>query len=305
MCLARGSIRLAFDPETGRPYPRPVTVSEALIARLDALSSPCVACELRCGAARSDGQVGACGLAGQTHVYNRLLHLGEEAPLVPSYTIYLSGCSMACSFCSEAGHLVGPFPRPATDPERLARKVFPALGSARNINFVGGEPTIQLPWIARFARALEAQGPTPPLLCNTNGYLTPEALTLSLELFSIWVVDLKFGNDRCAQGVSNTDDYVAVLHRNLLALAEAGVELWVRHLVMPGHLSCCTAPVLSWLARHLPRARVNVMPAFVPFRHPNNDVWAELDGPDRERARDLLARSGVRRGFFDGRKVAP
>jgi putative pyruvate formate lyase activating enzyme len=280
-----------------------VTVDETLIARIDALFSPCMACELRCGAARTQGQVGACGLGADSHVYNRLLHFGEEGPLVPSYTVYLSGCSMACSFCSEAAHLVAPFARPPTDPAAFARKVAPHLGPARNVNFVGGEPSIQLPWIARFVAELENCGTVPPLLCNTNGYMTPEGLEVALGLFSIWVVDLKFGNDRCAQQVSNTDDYDEVLRRNLRALHEAGVDLWVRHLLMPGHLDCCTRPVLAWCAEHLPNARVNVMPAFVPFPHPRNDTWDELDAPQRARGEAILRASGVHRPFFDGRSL--
>ncbi len=262
-----------------------------------------MACELRCGAERAAGQVGACGLGAETHVYNRLLHMGEEAQLVPSYTVYLSGCSMACSFCSEAQHLAPPFSRPATDPVALARKVTGSLGRARNVNFVGGEPSIQLPWIARFAAELAELGPVPPLLCNTNGYLTPEALELALEMFSIWVVDLKFGNDRCAQSVANTDDYTAVLRRNLHVLEEAGVELWVRHLLMPGHLDCCTAQVLDWCADNLPSARVNVMPAFVPFRHNDNAEWGELSVDHRQRGRELLRRAGVSAPYFDGRRL--
>lgn len=278
-------------------------MTSKLIDDLDALASPCRACELSCGADRVAGEVGACGLGADTHVYNRLLHMGEEAPLVPSYTIYLSGCSMACSFCSEAEHLRPPYSRAPTDPERLATKVLPQLGRARNINFVGGEPTIQLPWIARFAKALRASGSRVPLLCNTNGYFTLEAGELARELFQIWVVDLKFGNDRCAQTVSNTDAYLEVLHRNLTWLRDTGVRLWVRHLVMPGHLDCCTRPVLAWAAENLPTARVNVMPAFVPFPHPDNDDWPELGGSGRQQARRLLEGSGVARPYFDGRRL--
>jgi putative pyruvate formate lyase activating enzyme len=253
---------------------------------------------------RSAGEQGACGLSDGTHVYNHFLHFGEESALVPSYTIYLSGCSMSCSFCSEADHLVPPFTRGAADPVELARRVAPRLGGAKNINFVGGEPTVQLPFVARFARAIRALGDDTPLLCNTNGYLTPEALEASIPLFSIWVVDLKFGNDRCAQSVSNTDAYLEVLHRNLLLLGAAEVDLWVRHLLMPGHLECCTSEVLRWLEENLPDAKVNMMPAFYPFRHARNDKWPALAGSERDRGHALLRAAGLRRRFFDGRRLA-
>jgi putative pyruvate formate lyase activating enzyme len=42
--------------------------------------------------------------------------------------------------------------------------------------------------------------------------------------------------------------------------------LTIRHLVMPGHLECCTYPVLEWIAEEMPQAPVNVMDQY----HPDN-----------------------------------
>jgi len=39
----------------------------------------------------------------------------------------------------------------------------------------------------------------------------------------------------------------------------------VRHLMLPGHLECCTKPVLRWLANTLPGALVNVMDQYRPM----------------------------------------
>jgi putative pyruvate formate lyase activating enzyme len=38
----------------------------------------------------------------------------------------------------------------------------------------------------------------------------------------------------------------------------------IRHLVMPNHVECCTAPVLAWLAEHMPDVPVNVMDQYHP-----------------------------------------
>jgi putative pyruvate formate lyase activating enzyme len=293
---------------------------EELEARLDALFAPCGLCEVRCGAMRSQGQEGPCGLADEVHVYNRLLHMGEEAPLVPSLAVFLSGCSMRCSFCSEAEHLRPPFRAKPVSPQRLAEQVAGDLARAgrevRNINFVGGEPSIALPFLARFARALAARVPSPPpLLLNTNGYLTPEALVLATHLCPIWVVDLKFGQDRCGREVGAVAQYSEVLRRNLSWLHDPGtapphegvyarpVQLWVRHLLMPGHLECCTKPCLDWLAAHTPQARVNLMPAFHPFDGPGNARWASLSAQERDEGLALLRASGLTRAWFDGRRL--
>ncbi len=295
--------------------------SAEVLERLGPIEAPCTLCEVRCGAMRPDGERGACGLADEVYVYNRLLHFGEEGPLVPSYAIFLNACSMACSFCSEAHHLLPPFNLPATPPELLAMKValdlMGSAASARNINFVGGEPSIALPFLARFVAALDALvARRPPLLLNTNGYLSPEALALATHLCEIFVVDLKFGQDRCAQAIANTQDYTAVLRRNLRALAGSTsgfdsevpvlpVNLWVRHLLMPGHLECCTAPSLQWLAAELPEAEVNVMTAFHPFGLPDNAPWRALTPAEREQGRALLDASGIERAWLDGRRHGP
>lgn len=294
--------------------------TQEILARLEAHFSPCDLCELRCGAARALGERGACGLDDKVHVYNRLLHMGEEGPLVPSYAVFLSGCSMACSFCSEDHHLRAPFAARAADPEDLAERIARALRDApipaKNINFVGGEPGIALPWIARVALALERRMPRrPPLLLNTNGYLTPDALALASQLCEIFVVDFKFGNDRCAQSIANTAAYGEVLRRNLAWLARPALapttlaapvlapRLWVRHLLMPDHLECCAAPCLAWLAEHAPDARVNVMPAFHPFGGEQNAPWRALRDDERAQGRALLAAAGLRRPYFDGRRL--
>ena len=38
----------------------------------------------------------------------------------------------------------------------------------------------------------------------------------------------------------------------------------IRHLVLPGHVDCCTKPVLEWIAENCPRALVNIMDQYRP-----------------------------------------
>ena len=56
-------------------------------------------------------------------------------------------------------------------------------------------------------------------------------------------------------------------------LAKEQAEVIIRHLVMPGHIECCSKPILSWLAETFGNAvRVNVMaqyrPMYKAFRYP-------------------------------------
>ena len=54
-----------------------------------------------------------------------------------------------------------------------------------------------------------------------------------------------------------------VVKRNHL-LARANGEMIIRHLVLPGHLDCCTRPALTWISENLNEVKVNVMAQYRP-----------------------------------------
>jgi putative pyruvate formate lyase activating enzyme len=49
-------------------------------------------------------------------------------------------------------------------------------------------------------------------------------------------------------------------------------DLTIRHLVMPGHVECCTYAVIDWIAEHMPDVPVNVMNQYHPdmFANPRS-----------------------------------
>ncbi|MCY3024659.1 MAG: TIGR04013 family B12-binding domain/radical SAM domain-containing protein, partial [Planctomycetota bacterium] len=53
---------------------------------------------------------GTCHVEAVSRVSSSFLHFGEEGPLVPSGTIFFSGCNFACAFC-QTSHLLGARPR--------------------------------------------------------------------------------------------------------------------------------------------------------------------------------------------------
>ncbi len=239
----------------------------------------CRLCPRDCGADRTAGPTGTfCRLGTEGYVYKQLLSFGEEAELVPTWLIDLGGCSLRCLFCTEWGHVNEPDAAPAISlkPEWFSALVRRRkLQGARTVSFVGGDPTVSL------LAVLEALGGVPdidwlPVVWNCNGLMSDAALDLLDGVVASYVVDLKFGNDDCAArlaagaGVHKRSE----LERTLNAAAAQGKKrpesehflppLIVRHLVMPGHVDCCTKPTLDWLAADYPDAVVNVMTRYVP-----------------------------------------
>jgi len=145
--------------------------------------------------------------------------------------------------------------------------------------------SIHLEPLLRLLQLLDGE---PPAVVVTNLHATPEALGLLLESVHAIVADLKFGpDDACAAQISAVTPYWSVVTRNL-EQAAAQRPVYVRHLLMPGHVECCAEPALRWagaLAARSPSVHVNLMTTYQPLhraarnavlgRRPDDDELAE------------------------------
>ncbi len=222
----------------------------------------CQLCERRCRINRYERK-GVCQLDYRVYVHSWFHHLGEEAPLVPSGTIFYGGCNFRCVFCQNYDiSQVTPREGVLVDARKLAliQKELRETG-ARNINHVGGDPTPSLHVILESLLYLDVNVPQ---LWNSNMYLTVESMKLLRDVIDIWLPDFKYGSNKCAIRLSAAPRYWEVVTRNLKMIAEWKDPVIIRHLVLPNHLECCTKPVLKWIAENIPHALVNVMEQYRP-----------------------------------------
>jgi len=232
-------------------------LDQKLIYAMDILKS-CHFCERRCGVNRLKGERGFCKVL-EPRIASEFLHLGEEPELVPSYTIFFSGCIFKCVYCQNWD--ISQFPNRGVHikAETLANMISGV--KARNVNWVGGDPTPNLAYILEVLTKLERNIPQ---VWNSNMYLTEEAMQLLDGVIDIYLTDFKYGNDACAERLSKVKNYMEVTKRNHL-LAEKQGEVMIRHLVLPEHVECCTKPVLEWISESLGRrVKVNVMAQYHP-----------------------------------------
>lgn len=241
-------------PLSGETLQRRVRTAEASLRK-------CNLCELRCGVNRAAGQRGRCGLAADTHVYKTYVSLNEELELVPALRVFLGGCNFRCPWCDEAPEAFDDVGQRVT-AESWARELQDAVdGGVTAISLLGGEPTVH----AHTILALAAAAPRPlPLAINTNMYMTPEVLALFDGVVQWYLADFKFGNDACARRFGAGPRYSDVVRRNLLTVAASDARLIVRHVLLPGHVECCFRPVADWVAEHLPGARFQLYPGYIP-----------------------------------------
>ncbi len=225
------------------------------------LESPCMLCENRCGALRSEGERGDCGVL-ESKISSHFVHMGEEPELIPSYTIFFAGCNLSCVYCQNWDISQRPETGIRVKPGKMARIIDDEYGSGiRNVNWVGGDPTPNLSYILKAMAKVES-----PLamVWNSNMYLGPEALQLLCGVIDLYLTDFKYGNNECGKRLSKVDNYFDVVLRNHKKVRQWG-DVIVRHLVLPGHLDCCTGPVLDALSDlDQSNVKVNVMDQYRP-----------------------------------------
>jgi putative pyruvate formate lyase activating enzyme len=246
----------------------------------------CELCERKCGANRSAGERGHCRVL-KARVNSEFLHMGEEPELVPSYTIFFSGCTFECVFCQNWDISTRPEAGVEIAPKVLARKIEAkspeegcgaptgVLTRARNVNWVGGDPTSNLPFILEVLKECRANIPQ---VWNSNMYLSERSMQLLDGIIDVYLTDFKYGNDSCASRLSKVQDYLRIVQRNHRT-AKQQAEMIVRHLVLPGHVECCTRPALTWISENLEGAKVNVMAQYKPEH--NASEYPEISHPLR------------------------
>jgi putative pyruvate formate lyase activating enzyme len=153
------------------------------------------------------------------------------------------------------------------------------------------------------------QGLRLPLVYNTGGYDSREALALLDGIVDIYMPDMKYGDSAVARKYSRVRDYVEVnfaavreMHRQVgdLQLDDHGIarrELLVRHLVLPGGLAG-TETVLAFLAREIStNTYLNLMDQYYPrYRADENPpLDRRLTTEEYHAAPQAAERHGLRR----------
>jgi putative pyruvate formate lyase activating enzyme len=238
----------------------------------------CDLCARYCHMNRRQTIKGAVCRTGERAIVNSYApHHGEEDPLRGwngSGTIFFSWCSLRCVFCqnweiSQKG--IGREVEPAQLAEMMLQ--LQAQG-CHNINFV--TPSHVVAQIIAAVDIAAQQGLNVPLVYNTGGYDSPEALALLDGIIDIYMPDMKYGDSRLARQYSKVRNYVEVnfaavkeMHRQVgdLQLDANGIAqrgLLVRHLVLPANIAG-TDKVLAFLAEEIStNTYLNLMDQYYP-----------------------------------------
>ena len=234
----------------------------------------CTLCPRRCGADRTNGQLGFCRQPDKIYAARAAAHYWEEPVISGSFgsgAVFFSGCTLKCLFCQNG----------VISQENLGKEISTAHlqeiflklidDGVQNINLV--TPTHFLPSILP---ALTPKLPV-PVVYNCGGYERVETLRELEGLVDIYLPDMKYSDPKLAGILSAAPDYVEIAKAAIAEMyrqvGSAVIEdeimqrgMIVRHLMLPGELDN-TLGVLDWFSEAFPKGDVlfSLMSQYVPM----------------------------------------
>lgn len=276
------------------------------------LMRECALCPHECRVHRMENQHGVCRATDELIISSAAPHYGEEPPLVGfhgSGTIFFTSCNLKCQFCQNydiSYHRIG---RTITVP-RLAEIMLSlqSLG-CHNINFV--TPTHYTPHIVEALALAVERGLTIPLVYNSGGYESVQALRLLDGIIDIYMPDIKYSDNTLARKYSGASDYwdvvrraVKEMHRQVgnLKLDGRGIAtrgLLIRHLVLPNGVAGSQA-VMEFIAREISlNSYVNIMDQYRPLHraHRSPEINRLITEMEYDEVVEHALSLGLHRGF--------
>lgn len=254
-----------------------------------AMLDDCSLCPRHCHVDRLNDKTSVCKTGRYAVVSSFFAHFGEEDCLRGwrgSGTIFFSWCHLRCVFCQNYD-LSWLGQGRETRPEELAEMMLCLQEEGcHNINLV--TPSHVAPQILEALAIAAGRGLSLPLVYNTGGYESLEALKLLDGVVDIYMPDFKFWDPEMAWRYSHARNYPEVaraaiqeMHRQVgpLVFDEHGLALrglLLRHLVLPDG-AAGTAEILRWVAETLgPETYINLMAQYRPAGRVNRRDYGEI-----------------------------
>lgn len=239
--------------------------------------SACTLCPRRCGVNR-ETETGFCGARSVLKVARAAPHFWEE-PCISgargSGTVFFAGCNLRCSICQNFEISFGDVGKTLQAGEVADVFLRLAAEGVHNINLV--TPT---PWRVQIQQALRTakqKGLALPIVWNTSGYETAEAVRSLQNDVDIWLTDLKFFAPSLSLMVANAPDYFEEASAAVIEMInQSGPPAFdaegilrrgtvIRILVLPGYREDAKN-ILRWMAGHLHHGEylVSIMSQYTP-----------------------------------------
>ncbi|HTG00088.1 MAG TPA: radical SAM protein [Nitrospirota bacterium] len=278
------------------------------------LLEACRVCPRECGINRlKNDKLGFCRSGLNPVVSSASAHHGEEPPLSGtkgSGTIFLTNCNLRCVYCqnypiSQLGNGAEKMPG-----ELACQMVWLQEQGCHNLNLV--TPTHFMPQILKALGIAVERGFTLPIVYNTNGYESLEALSLLDGIVDIYLPDMRYSDEMVSRKYSVAPFYpeinrtaVKEMFRQVgnLVTDENGIAkkgLLIRHLVLPNGLSG-SEQIMKFLAEEVSRdVSISLMAQYFPAYKAREfkDLSRRITHDEYEDARRIMEKYGLENGWM-------
>lgn len=284
--------------------------------RIDAaykLLEHCRVCPRECGTDRlQNSKLGFCRSGLNPIIASVNAHHGEEPPISRtkgSGTIFFSNCTLRCVYCqnypiSQMGNGT------ETTVEGLAEHML-ALQErgCHNVNLV--TPTHFMPQFLKAFGIARQQGFQLPIVYNTSGYESLEALRLLDGIVDIYLPDMRYSDNAVAMKYSVVSGYAEVnraaikeMYRQVgnLVVDEHGIAkcgLIIRHLILPHGLSG-TETIMKFLAEEISEeVTISLMSQYFPAYKASGceELSRRITEEEYDAAYEMMQKYGLENGW--------
>lgn len=151
--------------------------------------------------------------------------------------VMMTGCSLNCFFChkdQEKGSVFRESLPPVKIDDVIARF---KKGGFKFVVFSGGNPDENVLAILKLLRRFKTF--RWPIIWETHGCVDAELLLRLSKIVDLFIVTVKFGNDKCALKWCGVKKYNQWVGNTLSCLKNNEMDILVRISVIPGHKDCC------------------------------------------------------------------
>jgi len=290
------------------------TVLQKRINAAYKLLEHCRACPRMCGTNRlKNDKAGFCRSGLNPIISSVNAHHGEEPPLSGtkgSGTIFFSNCNLSCVYCqnypiSQMGNGVE-----KTHEELASRMLWLQEQECHNLNLV--TPTHFMPQILKSIGKARQHGFDLPIVYNTNGYESLEALRLLEGIVDIYLPDMRYSDEGLSMLYSAAPHYPEVNRRAVkemqrqvgnLVIDKNGLGkrgLIVRHLILPERISG-TEVIMKFLADEISKdVYISLMSQYFPAYKANNykELSRRITAAEYEEAYLIMEKFGLENGWI-------
>jgi len=273
----------------------------------------CRVCPRRCGSDRLNGERGVCKVGKNPVVSSYNVHLGEEPPISGtrgSGTIFFTSCNLRCVYCQNF-----PISQLGNGSEVTTKDVAEMMLSLQsqgchNINLV--TPSHFVPQILEALSLAWNMGLNLPLVYNSSGYDSVEALRLLEGIIDIYLPDMRYSDNQIAKRLSSAEDYVEVnreaireMYRQVgnLIIDDEGIAkqgLLIRHLILPKNLAGSMITFKFIKEEISPDVYVSLMGQYFPSFKACDDVSLnrKITQEEYQLAKESFFESGLTSGWM-------